>query len=132
MELPPLGDQELELLRFITESAPITVREAAESYGKDRGLARTTVLTMMERLRAKGYLTRSESGAANEYSPCLSRSELMRGVVRGFVEKTLGGTLSPFVAYLTQDAAVSRDELEDLKRLVEQLESREGRGRGRQ
>ena len=42
MELPPLGDQELELLRFITERAPITVREAAESYGKDRSLARTT------------------------------------------------------------------------------------------
>jgi len=132
MELPPLGDQELELLRFITEHAPITVREAVESYGEDRGLARTTILTMMERLRAKGYLTRSEQGAANEYSPRLSRSELMRGVVRGFVEKTLGGTLSPFVAYLTENAAVSPEELEDLKRLVDELESREGRGRGRQ
>lgn len=131
MGLPPLGDQELELLRFITEHAPITVREAFEVYGKDRGLARTTILTMMERLRVKGYLTRSEAGAANEYSPCLSRSELMRGVVRGFVEKTLGGTLSPFMAYLTEDAEMGPEELEDLKRLVEELESREGRGKGR-
>ncbi|MEA4883154.1 MAG: BlaI/MecI/CopY family transcriptional regulator [Clostridia bacterium] len=127
MAMPPLGDQELELLRFVTEHAPITVREAVERYGKDHCLARTTILTMMERLRAKGYLTRSEVGGVNEYSSCLSRSELMRGVVRGFVEKTLGGALSPFVAYLADNASVSPKELEDLKRLVEELESREGK-----
>lgn len=125
MGMPPLGDQELELLRFITEHSPITVREAYENYGKDRGLARTTILTMMERLRNKGYLTRSEGKGANEYSACLTRSALMRGVVRGFVEETLGGTLSPFVAYIAEEASVSPQELEELKRLVEELESRE-------
>jgi len=125
MGMPPLGDQELELLRFITEHSPITVREAYENYGKDRGLARTTILTMMERLRNKGYLTRSEGKGANEYSACLTRSALMRGVVRGFVEETLGGTLSPFVAYIAEEASVGPQELEELKRLVEELESRE-------
>ena len=49
MGMPPLGDQELDLLKFITERSPMTVREACEGYGKDKGLARTTVLTMMER-----------------------------------------------------------------------------------
>jgi predicted transcriptional regulator len=126
MSMPPLGDQELTLLRFITEHAPITVREAAERYGQDNGLARTTVLTMMERLRDKGYLTRSKVRGTNQYSPRLTRSELMSGVVRSFVEKTLGGNLSPFVAYLADGASVSPQELEDLKRLVEELESREG------
>ncbi len=62
---------------------------------------------------------------ANEYSACLTRSELMRRVVHGFVEETLGGTLSPFVAYIAEDASVSPKELEELKRLVEELESRE-------
>ncbi len=125
MGMPPLGDQELDLLRYITEHSPITVREAYESYGKDRGLARTTILTMMERLRTKGYLARSEGKGANEYSACLTRSELMRRVVHGFVEETLRGTLSPFVAYIAEDASVSPKELEELKRLVEELESRE-------
>ena len=45
MEMPSLGDQELELLQFITEHSPMTVREAYEGYGKDKGLARTTILT---------------------------------------------------------------------------------------
>lgn len=125
MGMPPLGDQELDLLKFITERSPMTVREACEGYGKDKGLARTTVLTMMERLRTKGYLTRSEGKGANEYSARLTRSALMRGVVRNFVEKTLGGTLSPFVAYIAEDAGVDPQELEELKRLVDELESRE-------
>lgn len=127
MGMPPLGDQELDLLRFITEHSPTTVREVAESYGSRRGLARTTILTMMERLRSKGYLSRSSAGGTNEYSPCLSGAELMSGVVRNFVEKTLGGTLSPFMAYLADDARVSRKDLEDLKRLVDELDSREGK-----
>lgn len=42
LELPPLGDQELDLLSFVTDHGPITVREAVERYGKDRRLARTT------------------------------------------------------------------------------------------
>lgn len=127
MGRPPLGDQELDLLRFITEHSPATVREVAESYGSRRGLARTTILTMMERLRSKGYLRRSSVGGANEYSPCLSSAELMNGVVRDFVEKTLGGTLSPFMAYLADDAKVSPKDLKDLKRLVDELDSREGK-----
>ena len=125
MGMPSLGDQELELLQFITEHSPMTVREAYEGYGKDKGLARTTILTMMERLRTKGYLTRSEGEGANEYSARLTRSALMRGVVRNFVEKTLGGTLSPFVAYIAEDAGVNPQELKELKRLVDELELRE-------
>ena len=49
-----IGDQELALLQYIDEHAPATVGEVASGYGEARGLARSTVLTMMERLRAKG------------------------------------------------------------------------------
>lgn len=130
MELPPLGDQELDLLSFVTDHGPITVREAVERYGKDRRLARTTVLTMLERLRAKGYLDRSEEGGVNRYSPRLSSSKLMHSVVRSFVETKLGGALSPFVAYLAEHVErISPDELEDLKRLLDEIDSQEGRKR---
>jgi predicted transcriptional regulator len=47
------GDQELALLTWLAERPAITVGEVAEQYGAARGLARSTVLTMMERLRKK-------------------------------------------------------------------------------
>ncbi len=61
---PTLGDQELSLLRYVTDHAPITVREVAEQFGETHGLARTTILTMMERLRKKNFLTRRKDGGA--------------------------------------------------------------------
>jgi predicted transcriptional regulator len=123
-----LGDQELEVLRFVADRAPITVREVADDWGKPRGLARTTILTVMERLREKNYLVRDkdDSGSGSwRYSPAMEKGELLRGLVRDFVQKTLGGSLSPFVAYLA-DAADTRDisdkEMEELKRIVGDLE----------
>jgi predicted transcriptional regulator len=121
----PLGSQELELLTYVTEHSPITVREATASFGEAKGLARTTILTMMERLRVKGYLTRTDMPGVNRYSPVVGKADLLRGVVRNFVDTALGGSLSPFVAYLTQDAKLSRAEIDDLKRLVREMEDKE-------
>ena len=53
-----IGEQELELLKHVADSGGATVVEVAEVFGTERGLARSTVLTMMERLRKKGQLVR--------------------------------------------------------------------------
>jgi predicted transcriptional regulator len=47
----------------------------------------------------------------------------MRGVVKSFVEKTLGGSVSPFVTYLTEEAEVSAEDLAELEELVAKLHS---------
>jgi predicted transcriptional regulator len=47
----------------------------------------------------------------------------MRSAVGSFVEKTLSGSLSPFVAYLSERAEVSDEELAELESLVAQLQS---------
>jgi predicted transcriptional regulator len=119
-----IGEQELSLLRYVAETGPITVGEAAESFGKDRGLTRTTCLTMMERLRKKKRLTRRKVDGVFRYSSPVSRGELLRGVVRQFVEKSLDGSVSPFVHYLTQRSEVSDEELRELEHLVSRLQAR--------
>ena len=117
-----LGDQELALLTFIAGYGGATVSEVVEAFGAPRGLARSTVLTMMERLRLKRRLTRRRvDGIYRYYSPT-SSGDVLRDVVRTFVEKTLGGSVSPFVAYLTESAPdLSEQELADLERIVSEL-----------
>ena len=44
-----IGEQELALLRHIADRGSATVGEAADEFGTARGLARSTVLTMMEK-----------------------------------------------------------------------------------
>jgi predicted transcriptional regulator len=120
---PDLGDQELELLKYVSDHAPITVRAAAEQFGEPRRLARTTILTVMERLRKKGYLERRKNGGSFEYTPALAKTDVLRGLVQDFVEKTLAGSLTPFVAYLADSRDVSASELEALKALVQEMDS---------
>lgn len=120
---PDLGDQELALLRFVSDHAPISVREAADRFGRPRGLARTTILTVMERLRKKGYLERHKEHGSFSYTPALAKTDVLRGLVHDFVEKTLAGSVTPFVAYLADSRAVSDSELEALKRLVQELDA---------
>ena len=121
-----IGEQELALLRYVAETGAVTVGEASEVFGKERGLTRTTCLTMMERLRKKKRLQRKKVEGVFRYSSPVTQGELLRGVVRQFVEKSLDGSVSPFVHYLTQRSEVSDDELRELEKLVSRLQSRRG------
>lgn len=124
MRKPSIGDQELALLQHIDECGTASVGEVATEFGEPRGLARSTVLTMMERLRAKGYLKRRQVKRMYRYSSATGAAEAVRSAVGSFVEKTLSGSVSPFVAWMSEHAEVSDDELAELEALVAQLQSR--------
>jgi predicted transcriptional regulator len=125
MRKPGIGDQEMEMLRFVADHAPISVRDVAVQFGEPRGLARTTVLTVMERLREKGFLTRAKHEGLFQYAPAVPKTELLRHLVQDFIEKTLGGSLSPFSLYLAQACNITEEELAELKQAVQTLETEE-------
>lgn len=119
-----VGKAELPILRYVADNQPVSVGEVAAYFLAQDGLARTTVLTMMGRLRKKGFLVRKKVKGVFLYSPRQAKQELMRSLVRDFVDKTLGGIVSPFVAFLADEATVSAEELEELKRIVSKIETR--------
>lgn len=123
-----IGRAESKILAYVAEHPDSTVREVAENFGRTEGQARTTVLTVMERLRKKGYLTRRSVEGIYRYAPAAPKRELLRGLVRDFVEESLGGSLMPFMAYLADSADLSDEELADLRMLVQSLELRKKRG----
>jgi predicted transcriptional regulator len=114
-------------LRWVSDHAPVTVAQVAEAFGQSHGLARTTVLTVMERLREKGHLTRERRGAVYEYTPVAPKAQVLRDQVAQFVEGTMGGSFAPFLAYLAQETKVSDTQLDELKRLVQELEANQSR-----
>ncbi|WP_454831279.1 BlaI/MecI/CopY family transcriptional regulator [Pseudoxanthomonas wuyuanensis] len=125
MRRKSIGDQELALLQYIAEQGEASVGEVAAGFGEARGLARSTVLTMMERLRAKAYLQRGQGdGGVYRYSTTAQQEDVVRSAVGNFVEKTLQGSVSPFVAWMSQRTEVSDDELAELQALVATLQSK--------
>jgi len=119
----PFGSTEIEILRYIGDHHPISVGEMAEYVAGTTGQARTTVLTIMERLRRKGHLTRKKIRGVYRYSPKVAKQVLLQSLVRHFVDTTLGGSVSPFVAFLSESGPISNDDLDMLKRLVRDLEN---------
>lgn len=117
-----IGDQELALLRFVSDAGRATVAQAVEGFGQPRGLARSTVLTMMERLRKKGHLGRRRVDGVFHYVPRTAPGAALQHAVRTFVDRTLGGSITPFVAYVAEREGLSDGEIEELESLMAKLQ----------
>jgi predicted transcriptional regulator len=118
----PIGDQELALLRDLGTGDAATVAEVVERFGLPRGLARSTVLTMMERLRKKGHLTRRQVDGIYRYAPRTAPADAVQHAVASFVDRTLNGSVTPFVTFLAESHEVSDTELAELEELVAKLQ----------
>ena len=120
--LKSIGDQELALLRFVSDAGQSTVGQAAERFGEPRGLARSTVLTMMESLRKKGHLTRRQQDGVYHYAPRTAHGTAVKEAIKRFVDRTLDGSVAPFVAYLSEREQLSDEELAELETVLARLQ----------
>lgn len=121
-----LGKAEMDILRHIAENHPITVREVADFFASTKGHVRTTVLNTMERLRKKGFLSRSQVDGVFEYSPSKPKKELFQGLLKDFVDTAFGGSNDPLVAYFVEGTDMTEAELQLLKKLAKKLEDQRG------
>ena len=72
----PLGELESRIMRVVwQEGKPITIRHIVDELGSSPSLAHTTVITVAERLREKGWLTRHRMGRAYEYAASISAAD---------------------------------------------------------
>jgi predicted transcriptional regulator len=118
-----IGRAELEVLQYLHDHHPATVREVADHIGQTKGVVRTTVLNVMARLLHKGYLLRRREQGVWRYSPREEKSKLLRTLVRDFVDKALGGSVGPFVMYLAEDSRLTREQVDELRQIVQTLDA---------
>lgn len=121
MDEKTIGGAELRVLQHVEANAPCTVREVADTLGTEMGVVRTTILQVMERLRAKGLLVRERGLGGWRYHPAEPVEGVRMGAVRRFVRESLGGSVSPMVQYLSE-AELSPDDLAALRALVDRME----------
>lgn len=115
-----LPDSELELMQIIWElEPPLSRQDIEEKLPPDRPLAPTTVLTFLDRLREKGFLRAEKRGKTNYYTPLISRREYLARESRGVLDRLFGGSVSAFATALV-DGGVSREEIEQLRELLEE------------
>jgi predicted transcriptional regulator len=77
---------------------------------------------MMERLRKKGHLSRRQIDGVYHYLPRTAPGTAARQAVQTFIDRTLGGSIAPFVAYVAEREQVSDDEMAELEALLARLQ----------
>ena len=94
---PPL---ELECLKVLWTLGEGNVKDVRQGLLRDRSLAYTTVMTVLDRLTRKGGVTRRKVGRSFVYVPQVSRETLCRMAVRDLVECFFGGSEEALMRYL--------------------------------
>lgn len=123
-----LGEQEHEILRVVWQLRECTVREVHARVGAPRGLAYTTVSTVLDRLHKKGFLARERSGKSLLYRPTKREGTVQKTRVRLFVERIFGDDPEPAVARLVD--AVETYDPTLLDRLAKEIAARRRARRG--
>lgn len=123
MRRPPVSETELEILKVIWEHGPGTVREInARLRPTGRRWAYTTVLTLLQRLEAKGYVASNKTGLAHVFRAVVSRDRLLRQRLKDLAQQLCEGAPAPLVLALVESQHFSEEEIEQFRRLLDELE----------
>ncbi len=117
---PTLTPLELEIMKVIWQKGQATVREVHAVLKQRRPIAYTTVMTMMGVLASKGHLKRRPDGRAYVYRPTRSAAAAMKAMVAEFVDRVFDGAAQPLLVQLVKDRRLTKKELEDLARKIEE------------
>jgi predicted transcriptional regulator len=124
-----LGELQTAVMELLWEEPGLTVNEVEERLQRRREIAHTTVLTTLDRMHRKGYLTREKQGKAFIYAPRYSREEFEQGMAQEVLGALLGQftepALSAFVDLVSEDAGT----LDRLDELIQEKRQQQSKGR---
>src|SRR4051795_1744218 len=108
-----LTEQELEIMKIVWERDRSTVRDVYEALLERRKIAYTTVMTMMKILEQKQYLKKTMEERAYVYCPTRPKNQVIRGMVREFVDRVFNGSAQPLLLHLVEDRSLTEKELRE-------------------
>ena len=115
-----LPDSELAVMQAVWQcTPPVSRTDLEEMLHSQYPMAQTTLLTLLTRLAEKGFLAVEKQGRSNIYVPLISRDAYLADQSRRFVDQLCGGSISLFASALC-DSGLSKEELEELSRLLEE------------
>ncbi len=130
---PPSDDAtpaELSILELLWERQPQTIREITARLYPDGDAAHyATVQKLLDRLESKRFVTRERAGRAHQFRASVKRTDLIGRRLRIVADQLCRGSLAPLLTHLVAHERLGEEEIDELKRLLDKIESRrEGRG----
>ncbi len=125
---PPIELSELQLavMRVLWQRRKAAVAEVQEALHAERGLALTTVATVLTRREKAGLVAHRAAGRHYVYRPLVSEEDVRRSMVSALAERLFEGDVAALVSHLVNAREVKPGDLARVKQLIEAKE-REGK-----
>lgn len=111
---------ELQILKVLWQQSPLLARDVQASLASDgRDLAKTSIITTLNTMVAKKYLTRSKQGNMYLFTPRITESEVGDRVMGDVVDRVFDGSTAAVLLKLFDIKAVDAGELKELRRIID-------------
>lgn len=107
---------------FWRAEGPLSAEDVVAAMDNDREWSAGTIRTFLTRLVKKQALAATADGRRYLYSPLIERDDYVHHQSRDLIDRLFGGRITPFVTQFSQRERLSRDEIDELKRLIERLD----------
>jgi len=114
-----LGRLELQIMNVVWHRGKATVHDVKKALSR-RNPAYSTILTMMRKLEAKGYLEHQVDGRTYVYRPSISQQAVRQGVLGDLVERLFEGSTSLLLTSLVGQNRISEKELKQIQKLIKE------------
>jgi BlaI family penicillinase repressor len=122
MSKKQLGDLQLAIMRVLWEVPEASAAEVHRALWDERGLAPTTIATMLVKMERKGVVVHRAEGRRYLYQPVVSEAEVTRSMVGQLAERLFEGDVPALVSHLLSEHEIDHGELADLKAMIESME----------
>lgn len=115
MKLPKAEE---ELMQILWQQEPAFMKDLIEAYPEPRP-ASTTVATLLKRMQDKKFVDYKQFGRSRQYFSLVKRKDYSSKQVNGLIKNFFNDSASQFASFFTKEANLSKEELEDLRSLIE-------------
>jgi BlaI family transcriptional regulator, penicillinase repressor len=117
-----ISEAESAVLAVLWENGPATAEDVATALSAPRGWQDSTVKTLLGRLLRKGAVRAQKDGRRFIYSPVLAREDWLSRESESLLNRLYGGRVAPLVAHFSRHRKLSKRDIRELRRLIEELE----------
>jgi predicted transcriptional regulator len=125
--LPHPTEAELEILQVLWKHGACTVRDVHEILHQHDGTGYTTALKQLQIMHDKGLVERDESQRAHVYRAAVSKERTQKKFLSDMLQRVFDGSPSRLVLQALGDHKASREELREIRALLNQLDRDAGK-----
>ncbi|MCZ6837554.1 MAG: BlaI/MecI/CopY family transcriptional regulator [Planctomycetota bacterium] len=115
-----LGDLQLAIMKILWQKHKATVNDVHQTLLPQRGLAPTTIATMLKKMEDKGVVKHDVEGRQFIYRPAVKEEDVTRTMVGELVDRLYEGDALAMVSHLLSDRDFDESELKRLKSMIAQ------------